>query len=102
MKYNALSESGTTFATRDAINTFAHGDKIDLSAIDANNQVAGNQAFTFHANFTHHTGEVQFDQVAANSFVISADVNGDAVADFSLNLFTSPGFGTVQGFDFIL
>jgi Ca2+-binding RTX toxin-like protein len=47
IKFNALGESGTTFATRDAINTFAHGDKIDLSAIDANTNVAGNRAFIF-------------------------------------------------------
>jgi Ca2+-binding RTX toxin-like protein len=102
MKYNALSDSGTTFAARDAINTFAHGDKIDLSAIDAKTNIGGNQAFTFVTNFTGQAGQVQFDVVAANSFLITADVNGDSVADFSLNLFTSPGFGTLQAFDFIL
>jgi serralysin len=31
----------------EAIWDFAAGDRIDLSAIDANTQVAGNQAFTF-------------------------------------------------------
>jgi Ca2+-binding RTX toxin-like protein len=102
IKYNALSDSGVTFATRDAINTFAHGDKIDLSAIDANTGLAGNQAFTFKTDFTHHAGELQFDQVATNSFLITADVNGDAVADFSLNLYTAPGFGALQAWDFIL
>ena len=35
---------------RDVITDFTRGqDKIDLSAIDANNRVGGNQAFTFSA-----------------------------------------------------
>jgi Ca2+-binding RTX toxin-like protein len=102
MRFTALSDSGTVFATRDAINTFAHGDKIDLSLIDANSAVAGNQAFVFRTNFTSHAGEVQFDQTATNAYLVTADVNGDAVADFSLNLYTAPGFGALQGFDFIL
>jgi hypothetical protein len=31
-----------------------------------------------------------------------ADVNGDHNADFSLNVYTAPGFGTFHGWDFIL
>jgi Ca2+-binding RTX toxin-like protein len=104
IKFNALGESGTTFATRDAINTFAHGDKIDLSAIDANTNVAGNQAFIFTSAqaLTGLSGLVIAQQVATNSFLVLADVNGDANADFSLNVYTSPGFGTFQAWDFIL
>jgi hypothetical protein len=104
IKYNALSESGATFATRDAINTFAHGDKIDLSAIDANTNLAGNQAFTFSSAqaLTGLSGLLIAQQVAANSFLVLADVNGDHNADFSLNVYTSPGFGTFQSWDFIL
>jgi Ca2+-binding RTX toxin-like protein len=102
MDYNALSESGPTFAVRDAINTFAHGDKIDLSTIDANAKVAGNQAFTFVQNFSGQAGQLQWDQVATNSWFVSADVNGDGGAEFSLNIYTSPGFGQLQSWDFIL
>jgi hypothetical protein len=40
--------------------------------------------------------------VATNSFLVLADINGDAHADFSLNVYTSPGFGNFAGFDFIL
>jgi Ca2+-binding RTX toxin-like protein len=100
--YFALSDSGVTFATRDAISTFAHGDKIDLSQIDARPGAHGNQAFTFVANFTGQPGQLQFDTVAATSFLITADVNGDAVNDWTINLYTSAGFGTVQPWDFIL
>jgi Ca2+-binding RTX toxin-like protein len=104
IKFNGLGESGITFATRDAINTFAHGDKIDLSAIDANMRIAGNQAFVFSSSqsLTGQTGIVIAQQVATNSFLVLADINGDAHADFSLNVYTSPGFGNFAGFDFIL
>jgi serralysin len=104
IRFNALGESGVTFATRDAINTFAHGDKIDLSAIDANTRISGNQAFVFSASqsLTGQTGIVIAQQVATNSFLVLADINGDAHADFSLNVYTSPGFGNFAGFDFIL
>ena len=34
MVLESLSNSGVTFAARDVINTFAHGDKIDLTAIE--------------------------------------------------------------------
>lgn len=47
MVVNGLSESGLRFVERHVINTFAHGDKIDLAAIDANSGTSGNQAFTF-------------------------------------------------------
>jgi Ca2+-binding RTX toxin-like protein len=46
--YNFLADSGTTVGIRDIITDFVRGaDKIDLSTIDANPGVAGNQAFTF-------------------------------------------------------
>jgi hypothetical protein len=102
MVFTSLSDSGSLFAQRDAINTFAHGDKIDLSALDANARVAGNQGFAFVTNFTHVAGQLQYDQVATNSWYISGDVNGDAVADFSLNVYSAPGFGQLHSWDFIL
>jgi Ca2+-binding RTX toxin-like protein len=102
MVFNSLSDSGPLFAQRDAINTFAHGDKVDLSAIDANINAGGNQAFAFVTNFTRAAGQLQWDQIATNSWLVTADVNGDAVADFSLNLYSAPGFGQLQSWDFIL
>jgi Ca2+-binding RTX toxin-like protein len=102
IRYNALSESKVAAAVRDTVSTFEHGDKLDLSAIDANSGAAGNQAFVFVSNFTGNAGEVQFDQLTATSFLVTADVNGDAVADFALNLHTVAGSGALQGSDFIL
>ena len=84
------------------INTFAHGDKIDLSALDANSKVAGNQAFTFVDHFTHVAGQLQWDQTAPTGYLIQADLTGNGHADFSIQIYAAPGFGTIQGWDFIL
>jgi Ca2+-binding RTX toxin-like protein len=46
--FNSLIESGTGVGNRDIIADFVRGlDRIDLSTIDANPGLAGNQAFTF-------------------------------------------------------
>ena len=97
MVLSSLADSGVTFATRDVINTFAHGDKIDLSAIDARTNVAGDQAFTFigAAAFSGVSGQLRFDMTnisvtGVKAYTVFGDVNGDRVADFSLQIFTSP------------
>jgi subtilisin-like proprotein convertase family protein len=100
--FTALSESGVTFAQRDVINTFAHGDKIDLSAIDANSTAAGNQSFSFVASFTGAAGQLQWDQTTPTAFLIWGDVNGDGGADFSLQIYGAPGVTQVYAWDFIL
>jgi hypothetical protein len=100
--FSSLSDSGTVFATRDVINTFAHGDKVDLSALDANSKIAGNQAFTFVQNFSGAAGQLQWDQTAPTGYLVSGDVNGDGAADFSLQIYAAPNFGTIHGWDFIL
>jgi hypothetical protein len=85
--FNALSDS-VVGANRDRIQDFTPDtDHIDLSAIDANTTVAGKQAFNFIGNaaFSHHAGELQSILAGANTFV-SGDVNGDAKADFQIQL----------------
>jgi hypothetical protein len=57
------------------------------AAIDANTNVAGNQTFTFSSSQTMTlSGLVIAQQAAAHSFLVLADVNGNAHADFSLNV----------------
>ncbi|WFU66718.1 calcium-binding protein [Bradyrhizobium brasilense] len=115
MVISSLSDSGTTFAQRDVINTFAHGDKIDLTGIDANTNVAGNQAFQFVDHFSGVAGQLQWDLTGVSAtgvkgYLVQGDVNGDSFADFSLQIYTSPTAnlpGGVDGwhlaaFDFIL
>ncbi|KQM30906.1 serralysin family metalloprotease [Sphingomonas sp. Leaf10] len=82
--FTAIGDS-TANAT-DRITDFASGiDKIDLSAIDANLAVSGDQAFTQVSQFSGRAGQA----VIANSngtAILSLDQNGDGVADFVLSL----------------
>jgi Ca2+-binding RTX toxin-like protein len=78
----------------------AAGDRIDLSAIDANTKLAGDQAFTFvgSAAFSHTAGELRYT-VDAAGLHIYGDVDGDGVADLHILL---KGPTSLQGTDFIL
>jgi hypothetical protein len=95
--YTKLSDSGKTSATRDFITDFVHDtDFIDLHLIDANTKTAINNkfiwqsaqgaAFTGKAGEIHHTWQNQAG-TANDRTIISADVNGDKSADFSIELF---------------
>lgn len=86
--FNAFNESGTTNATRDQIVGFVQGtDRIDLSTIDANTAVSGNQAFAFISDAAFHgvAGELRQRAFGADT-IVSGDINGDAVADFQIQL----------------
>jgi Ca2+-binding RTX toxin-like protein len=73
---------------RDVVSDFAVGvDKLDLSAMDAHTLLAGDQAFSF-------IGATAFSGVAGQlryvGGVLQGDTNGDAVADFQIQLLGSP------------
>jgi Ca2+-binding RTX toxin-like protein len=64
----------------------AEGDRIDLSRIDANVNVDGNQSFLFIGNnnaFVDHWGA---GQLRFNNGFVEGDVNGDFVADFAIEV----------------
>lgn len=85
----------------DRITDFATGvDTIDVSAWDANRNVAGNQAFTWvgSAAFSGTAGELRTYFDGTDTWV-QADRNGDSVADFEI-LFD--GAVTLAGSDFVL
>lgn len=69
----------------DTIGDFRHsqGDLIDLSGIDANLVLRGNQAFIWLGDegFSGHGGELRF----ANE-LLSGDINGDGISDLSIHL----------------
>jgi Ca2+-binding RTX toxin-like protein len=98
-KIEALTDAPAAgYGNTDYIPDFseADGDIINLSLIDANTLVGGNQAFTFIGNenaFTGAAGDLRF----AAGFV-EGDVNGDAIADFQIEL----DVAVVHNFDFIL
>ncbi len=61
----------------------ARGDKIDVSKIDANFNVADNQNFDFIGGqaFSNTAGELRFSQR-----LLQGDINGDGQADFEIKL----------------
>ena len=79
------SASGLDF---DLITDFEIGvDKIDLSGIDANLSLAGDQAFTFTAGATQFTGQAG-ELIVLNGFfagvtrpAVAIDLDGDLVLD---------------------
>ncbi len=101
--YKAIADSTVAGAGRDSINDFSHveGDRIDLSAIDADGNVGnGDTAFTFLGGgaFTGAGHELQVVAVTGGQMVL-ADVNGDKVADMQINVVSAT---TLAAGDFVL
>ncbi len=89
-KFNAEADTGAA-STRDIIVDFSssQGDKVDLSAIDADTAFAGNNAFvaptvggTFSGIFAN-PGELYFDQAA---HILYGNNDADSAADFSIQV----------------
>jgi Ca2+-binding RTX toxin-like protein len=97
-----LSAAHSTAATRDLIADFASGDRIDLSAIDANTTVGANDPFAFvgTAAFSHTAGELRYDS-AGSDWVVQGDTDGDGAADFEV-LVRIPDSHVLGAGDFML
>ena len=106
-RFESIFDSPTGATTRDVITDFLRGvDRIDVSAIDANFYASGDQAFAFigAGQFsTANTGQIRSEVFLRNDgtgvTLIQADVNGDRVADFEIEL---RGTFTLTASDFIL
>ncbi|TXN24098.1 SwmB domain-containing protein, partial [Methylobacterium sp. WL9] len=80
------------------------GDLIDLSAIDANTNAPGTQGFSFIGTgaFTGQAGQLRYQKGTGaqnGTLVISADLNGDSLADFQ---FLAGGSSILSASNFIL
>lgn len=79
----------TKEAHRDTITDFdsSEGDVIDLSGIDAQTDVSGDQSFTLigDADFSGTAGELRVWQTSSGT-QIAGDVDGDGVQDFRITL----------------
>ncbi|WP_316675778.1 hypothetical protein [uncultured Tolumonas sp.] len=94
--FNSLTELGSD-TTRDVITDFTCGlDKIDLSTIDANTTLAGDQAFSFVTSFTSTPGQVSY-----SGGIIYLNTDNDTAAEYQIQLTGSvpPSLSTS---DFIL
>jgi Ca2+-binding RTX toxin-like protein len=84
-RFEFRSTKDSTRAARDRITDFAGaaGDRIVLSAIDANTRKSGNQSFAFIGSkaFSGKPGQLRFAKG-----VLSGDVNGDRKADLSIRV----------------
>ena len=89
-------------AAADRILDFSHkqGDRIDLAAVDANDQVLGNQAFQFvgQAQFTG-AGQIRFFQQDGDT-VVEAN-STDATAGAEMRIVLDP-LVSLQATDFVL
>ena len=80
--FNALSELGLGSTARDVITDFMAGqDKIDLSTIDANSALAGDQAFTFVSSFTATAGQVRY-----SGGIVYLNTDADTAAEYEIQL----------------
>jgi Ca2+-binding RTX toxin-like protein len=102
--FNAITDS-LVGPNRDLVLDFSRieGDKIDLSTIDANPNLSGNQVFGFigESAFTGAAGQVRAASGGiAGGTLIQIDTNGDTLADLEVGL---AGFTlTLASSDFIL
>jgi Ca2+-binding RTX toxin-like protein len=92
------SDSGTTASTYDIIKDFASGDHIDLSAIDADTGLGGNQAFVLNTDSTISAGEISITVVNGDSYV-SINQNADPAAEMT---FVVHNYTTLTAADFVL
>ena len=83
--FQSVGEATPSAGLRDVIADFSHadGDKIDLSGIDANVNLAGDQAFEWSGvtPFYGVAGQLHFTKGA-----LEGDIDGDRVADFSIQM----------------
>ncbi|MTH65682.1 calcium-binding protein [Paracoccus shanxieyensis] len=77
----------------------SEGDRIDLRSIDADATRAGNQAFRLigDAGFSGRGGELR-TETQGGSTIVTADLDGDAIADFRLELRGAPALSAADFF----
>ena len=94
-QYRDISDS--TVASPDEIFAFQNGlDKIDLSQIDANTLIEGNQMFKWRGSSAFTVGDPTFvGQLRVYQsngiWFVEGEINGDGIADFALQVTTEPG-----------
>ena len=100
--FGKAGDSGASAAARDVIADFRHadGDRINLSALDANPTLAGNQKFVFvgQSAFTG-VGQVHFTHPDAYSTIVEVNLGGDLKPDMQIEL---AGKIALVGGDFVL
>jgi len=99
----AAASHSVVGANADRIGDFirTEGDRIDLSAVDANTAIAGDQAFSFIGSglYTGVAGQLRFAVTSPGTTTIAGDLNGDGASDFHIAL---TGAIALAAADFVL
>ncbi|SEN35837.1 Ca2+-binding protein, RTX toxin-related [Paracoccus alcaliphilus] len=83
--FQNFNDSRTGASNRDVILDFTRGqDRLDLSALDANTRLAGNQDFSF--NGTQAAAHSVWFVQQGNNVILRGDHNGDGSHDFEIQL----------------
>ena len=98
-QFTRLTDSTNAAAGRDTVLDFsvAQNDKIDLSALDANALVVGDQAFVLDGGGAFTTGEIR-QVVVASGIVLQMKVDADTIIDMAILV---RGVGALTSGDFI-
>lgn len=96
--FSKLGDSGTKASTRDVITDFSQSDGDAIDLIDLETSLSLTLFFVDRAQFTHTAGEIR-ESFSGGNTIVSADVNGDGKADFSILL---KGHHLLDDFDFSL
>ena len=94
------TDSSASSFERDTIMDWNKGDKIHLSLMDANANLAGDQGFAFigKADFSEKAGQLRAFQSGGSTYV-QGDIDGDGSADFAIKI---AGLVTLGSADFAL
>jgi uncharacterized protein len=101
-RYLAVSDSEYGVGV-DAINDFATGDLIDLSGVDANELLDGNQTFSFIGTnaFSGSAGELRASMLSSNVWVVEGDTDGDGFVDMQMQVTVTDNHALTSS-DFLL
>lgn len=93
--YTAVGDSGVGSSNHDSITNFHGwaGDRLNLSAIDANGLITGDQYFTW-INSRYFRGAI--GELRYGSGLLQADTDGDRLADFEIAFTGVPQVDSAQ------
>jgi Ca2+-binding RTX toxin-like protein len=95
-EFYGAAESGPGGAARDTIRGLDAADRIDLSRIDANQLVAGNQAFTLDSGGAFLPGEIRIAAINPDFVILFLNLDADSAAEMSIAL-VDPGAAITAG-----
>jgi Ca2+-binding RTX toxin-like protein len=98
--FTAFSDSHRGLQNRDTIKDFTDGDIIALQVIDANEGLAGNQAFVFDTNGDFKAGEIRQTVLAGGHLLLAFNVDDDSETEMEIVVANHAAF--LDAGDFIL